>query len=79
MTNNLTIKVNKTDLPVKEYHGQRVVTLKEIDEVHQRPDGTARRNFNTNSEHLIEGVDYFKVWCGRNSYAQNYEYFTEVT
>lgn len=61
MTNNLTIKVNNTDLPVKEYHGQRVVTLKEIDEVHQRPDGTARRNFNTNSEHLIEGVDYFKV------------------
>lgn len=54
-----TVTINTTALTVKEYKGQRVVTLKEIDEVHQRPEGTARRNFNTNKEHLIEGVDYF--------------------
>ena len=59
MTNNLTIKVNKTDLPVKEYRGQRVVTLKEIDEVHERPAGTARKRFNDNRDHFIEGEDYF--------------------
>ena len=37
------------------------MTLKDIDTVHQRPDGTARRNFNTNKQHFIEGVDYFKI------------------
>lgn len=54
-----TVTINKTALAVKEFRGQRVVTLKEIDEVHQRPEGTARRNFNANKEHLIEDVDYF--------------------
>lgn len=55
------ININTTALEVKEYKGQRVVTLREIDEVHQRPEGTARRNFNANRNHLIEGVDYFEV------------------
>lgn len=56
-----TVTINKTALAVKEFRGQRVVTLRDIDEVHQRPEGTARRNFNTNKEHLIEGTDYFKI------------------
>ncbi len=54
-----TVTINSTALTVKEYKGQRVVTLKEIDEVHQRPEGTARKRFNDNKEHFIEGVDYF--------------------
>lgn len=54
-----TVTINSTALTVKEYKGQRVVTLKEIDEVHQRPEGTARRNFNANKKHLEEGADYF--------------------
>ena len=57
--NQLTTTVNKTEIVIKEHLGKRVVTLKEIDEVHNRPEGTARRNFNTNKEHLLEGVDYF--------------------
>lgn len=61
MNNKLTVTINQTELPVKEYQGRRVVTMKEIDAVHQRPEGTARRNFNTNKEHLIESVDYFTV------------------
>ena len=40
-----------------------MVTLKEIDMVHQRPDGTARKRFNDNKEHFIEGEDFFKVKC----------------
>lgn len=56
-----TIKINNTDLPVKEYKGQRVVTLKEIDAIHERPDGTARKRFNDNKKHLIEGEDFFRV------------------
>ena len=55
------ITIASTNVTVKEYQGQRVVTFKDIDTVHQRPDGTARRNFNTNKKHFIDGEDYFKV------------------
>lgn len=61
MNNELTVTINKTQLPVKEYQGQRVVTMKEIDTVHQRPDGTARKRFNDNKKHFIEGVDFFTI------------------
>ena len=55
------VKVNKTDLEVKVFKGQRVVTFKDIDSVHQRPCGTASRNFKTNRKHFIEDEDYFVV------------------
>lgn len=57
--NEQKITINKTELPIKEYRGQRVVTLKEIDQVHERPEGTARKRFNDNKKHFIEGTDYF--------------------
>lgn len=56
-----TITINSTDISVKEYRGKRVVTLKEIDQCHGRPDGTASRNFRKNREHFVEGEDYFKI------------------
>lgn len=56
-----TVSINKADITVKEYQGKRVVTLKEIDLCHGRPEGTARRNFNQNKQHLNEGTDYFKI------------------
>lgn len=56
-----TMTINGYELPVKDYNEQRVVTFKDIDLVHGRPEGTARRNFNTNREHFIECEDYFKV------------------
>lgn len=59
--NELKVTINETELPIKEYQGQRVVTLKEIDTVHERPEGTAGRNFNTNKEHFIMGTDYFHL------------------
>jgi hypothetical protein len=59
--NELSVTVNNTQLPVKEHQNQRVVTLKEIDAVHQRPEGTAKRNFSENRERFIEGVDYFNI------------------
>lgn len=58
---NELIHIENTDISVKEYKGQRVVTFKDIDTVHGRPDGTARRNFNTNKRRFIEGEDYFIV------------------
>lgn len=56
-----TVTINTTALAVKEFRGQRVVTLKDIDEVHQRPEGTARKRFNDNKGHFIKGTDYFKI------------------
>jgi hypothetical protein len=50
-----TVTINNKQLPAVEYRGQRVVTLAMIDEVHQRPEGTARAAFNRNREHFIEG------------------------
>ena len=53
--------INNTDISVKEYQGQRVVTFKDIDAVHGRPDGTARKRFNDNRERFVDGDDYFKI------------------
>ncbi len=55
------IHIGNTEISVKEYKGQRVVTFKDIDAVHGRPDGTARRNFNTNKKRFKEGEDFFLV------------------
>lgn len=64
------VKINDKNLPIKEYDGQRVVTFKDIDTVHERSTGSARRNFNTNKKHFIKGTDYFV----RNSYEAQSEY-----
>lgn len=53
------IHIGNSDISVKEYNGQRVVTFKDIDMVHGRPDGTARATFNRNKERFILGEDYF--------------------
>lgn len=62
--------VGNHTLPIKEYNNVRVVTFKDIDTVHERPNGTARRNFNDNKNRFIEGVDYFV----RNSYEAKNEF-----
>lgn len=53
------VKINNHNLEVKEFNNQRVVTFQDIDRVHERPDGTAKRNFSENKERFIENVDYF--------------------
>ena len=57
--NNTLVEINNTTLGIKEYQGQRVITFKDIDRVHERPDGTARKAFNRNKEKFIENKDYF--------------------
>lgn len=52
-------KINNTELSVKVYQGQRVVTFKDIDIVHNRPDGTAGRNFRENKDKFLENEDFF--------------------
>ena len=55
------IKIGNKDLQVKEFKGQRVVTFKDVDMVHERAEGTARKNFGNNKKHFISGVDYFDI------------------
>lgn len=57
------IQIQGTGIQIKEYNDQRVVTFKDIDTVHKRPDGTARKRFSDNRKRFIEGVDYYKVKC----------------
>lgn len=68
MTDVITIE--NTEMQIREYNGERVVTFKDIDMVHQRADGTASRNFRKNKKHFIEGVDYIR----RNSSEAKREY-----
>ncbi|MDB3084796.1 toxin Bro [Clostridioides difficile] len=58
--NNLVL-INDKKLQIKEFKGERVVTFKEVDLIHERVEGTAGRNFRENKKHFIEGVDYFFV------------------
>ena len=53
------IIINNQQISVKEYNGQRVTTFRDIDRIHERPEGTAGRNFRANREHLKENVDYY--------------------
>lgn len=52
------VNVEGTELSIREYNGQMVVTFDDIDLVHKRPSGTARKAFNRNKRHFINGVDY---------------------
>lgn len=58
---NSLITINNKSVQVKEFNGKRVVTFKDIDELHQRPDGTASRNFRENRDKFLARTDYFHV------------------
>lgn len=53
--------VNTLIFDPKEYMGQRVVTFKDVDLVHGRRMGTAKKRFSDNRHRFIEGTDYFLV------------------
>lgn len=78
------MQIQGTEIQIKEYQGKRVVTLKDIDAVHQRKSGTASRNFNQNRNRFIEDVDFFRInvtdneirsqsqrWWNSNTYHRN--------
>lgn len=59
--------VENTEMQIREYNGQRVVTFKDIDRVHQRSSGMAKKAFNRNKKRFIEGTDYFMLKQGEDS------------
>lgn len=67
------IKINNQNLIVKEFKGQRVVTFKDIDQVHERVEGTAKRNFLENKEKFINGVDYFELNVSQKNEIRTFE------
>ena len=54
-------KIGNHEISVKTYNGKRVVTFKDIDTVHERPEGTARKRFSDNRDRFIDGTDFFKI------------------
>lgn len=64
------IYINNQNLSIKNFDNQRVVTFKDIDRVHKRASGTAKRNFNNNRDHFIENEDFYFV---KPSDVQSYE------
>ena len=59
------IRIEDAEMQIREYNGQRVVTFKDIDTVHQRKSGTAKASFRRNKKYFQEGTDY--VVLTRNS------------
>lgn len=53
------VNVDGTELAVREWNGQRVVTFRDIDNAHGVKPGSAKRNFIRNKRHFIENEDYF--------------------
>lgn len=48
------ITIENTEMPVREYNGQRVVTLKDIDRVHGKQTDTAKKSFQMTRKELGE-------------------------
>lgn len=61
------VTIHNTQLPIVEYRVQRVVTLAMIDQVHERPDDTAGRNFREHRDRFIVGSDYYVIARSENS------------
>lgn len=55
------IVIDDIGIPVREYEGQRVLTLRNIDVVHKRSGGTAGRYFSQNKTRFREKKDFFLI------------------
>jgi len=55
----LVVNNRRKQISLKEYNGQRVVTFNDIDNLHERPTGTASRNFSQNKKHFVKNEDFY--------------------
>nr|DAR30053.1 MAG TPA: hypothetical protein [Caudoviricetes sp.] len=58
---NELVNIEGTDLRIREWNGQIVVTFKDIDEVHGKRTGTSKRNFNRYKQYFVPGEDFFSL------------------
>ena len=56
--NNL-VTIGNTQFTAKTLDGKPVLTFRDIDAIHHRPEGSARKRFNDNHQRFVEGEDYF--------------------
>ncbi|MGE0084302.1 MAG: ORF6N domain-containing protein [Desulfococcaceae bacterium] len=59
--NNALVKIMGKEVSRIEYRNEPVITFRMMDELHERPEGTAKRNFRENRHRFIENEDYFEV------------------
>ncbi|MBU0994855.1 MAG: ORF6N domain-containing protein [Proteobacteria bacterium] len=57
--NQELIQIEDKEISLLEYRSKPVITLRMVDELHERPESTARQSFNRNKERFIENEDYF--------------------
>ncbi len=58
---NEIITVESTEMQIREYNGQRVVTFKDIDRVHQKKSDTAKKAFQKHKKYFELGTDYYEI------------------
>ena len=58
---NEIVKINGEEIKIKIWNGKRVVAFSDIDRVHKRPDGTAKKNFQNNKKYFTKDEDYFEL------------------
>lgn len=58
---NDIVTVGNTEMQIREYNGQRVVTLKDIDRAHGKKTDVAKKAFRKYKKHFILGEDYFEL------------------
>ena len=81
------VKINGASVARINYKNKPVITLRMMDELHDRFEGAARQAFHRNKKHLIENEDYYVVpyeeWslipCVSNIYAHRKDYLTFLT
>lgn len=56
-----TIEVLGRQIAKVEYKGQRVVTLRQIDEAHKKPDDAAYKQYHRHKERYLQGVDFIEI------------------
>lgn len=58
---NELIRIEDVEVQKICYRDQPVITLADIDRIHERPEGTAYRNFNENRDRFVYGSDFFDL------------------
>lgn len=58
---NDLVTIGNTQFTAKTLDGKPVLTFHDIDAIHHRPEGSARKRFNDNRQRFVEGEDYMKI------------------